>query len=70
MNKLSEILSLADLEARARKNEKYARLAIKTATDLGGFVVNYPQAITYLKDYSEDEEDVVEELNVRRFDIE
>jgi len=71
MSNLSEILSLADLEHRARKNEKYAELAKHTATELGGFVVNYDQSLTYLKNYANDtsEDEVVEELNTRRFDI-
>ena len=67
MKKLAPIQSLAQLNTKAQRDERYKNLAIVAANNLGGAVKegDYQSAIRWLKvsAMESDEDGVVEEVN-------
>ena len=66
MKKIAPILSLNDLKSKIKRNENYAKLAMKAAKNLGGKPSNLDEALRWLDTVSNetgDEEGTVEEVN-------
>ena len=63
---LQQIVSINDLQCKAKEDPKYEQLAIIAARNLGAPTADYPNAIVYLSlsaNESQDEQGVVDEIN-------